>query len=739
MNSALQLVQDLTLEEKISMLSGDMEFYRGMHALIKEDCYHNKPFLAAANKRLGIPGLAFVDGPRGVVLKGGATCFPVTMARGATWNPQLEERVGEVIGKELRALGGNLFGGVCINLLRHPSWGRAQETYGEDPMHVGILGAALTRGVERHALACVKHFAANSIENARFQVNVNISKRALHEMYLPHFKRCIDAGASAVMTAYNSVNDAWCGENRELLVDILKDRWKFTGFVLSDFVFGVRDPKKSKENGLDLEMPFSMVWGSNLLDLVKCGEISESQLDSSLVRLITPQLGLSNGDNYKKNLLENFDHRAIAKEAACQGMVLLKNSNQVLPLSKSDEIVVLGKLADTPNLGDRGSSDCRPDYVITPLEGLRNLARSNIQHFENIDNAEICHSVSKADSVIVVVGYTYLDEGEHIEPPQLSDFARQIPPPPAISWIFTNSFTKNLWPKINKKILRYKDKKNKKNNPSGKSRLGKGGDRISLGLSEKDVHLIEQACLLNDRVVVAVMSGSAVTMEEWRDFPQGILMMWYPGMEGGNAFAELVFGDRTPSGKLPFVIPKYSKQLPSFDKDAKEITYDLWHGYRKLDADNNIPAFPFGFGLSYNEYTYTDIKVSSESVYADEVIQITLSIFNNGQFKGEEVVQIYVNVPCSSVDRPSSELKAFKRVAVEAMSSTTTSIDIYVHDLAYFDEESDNFVVEPTDYILTAARFAGDPDGISVSVSVLERSGKPLVSSTQKPVAIKSS
>ena len=167
------------------------------------------------------------------------------MARGAAWDVELEERIGDVIGRELRALGGNFFGGICINLLRHPAWGRAQETYGEDPYHLGELGAALTRGVQRHVMACAKHFAFNSMENARFTVDVQISPRALHEIYLPHFKRVVDEGVAAVMSAYNSVNGEWCGQNQMLLTDILKEQWGFEGFVLTDFMFGMRDAQKA--------------------------------------------------------------------------------------------------------------------------------------------------------------------------------------------------------------------------------------------------------------------------------------------------------------------------------------------------------------------------------------------------------------------------------------------------------------------------------------------------------------
>jgi beta-glucosidase len=210
-------VDGLTLDEKLWCLDGDEEFWPGLirmagrpAAQVAGAGYQGRPYFAAQLSRVDFPGIAFSDGPRGVVI-GANTCFPVSMARGATWDPDLEERIGEAIGIELRASGATLFGGVNVNLLRHPAWGRAQETYGEDPHHVGEMGAALARGVQRNAMACVKHFALNSIENARFQVDVRADERTLHEVYLPHFKRVIDEGVACVMSAYNSVNGAWCG------------------------------------------------------------------------------------------------------------------------------------------------------------------------------------------------------------------------------------------------------------------------------------------------------------------------------------------------------------------------------------------------------------------------------------------------------------------------------------------------------------------------------------------------
>ncbi|MEX1324316.1 MAG: glycoside hydrolase family 3 N-terminal domain-containing protein, partial [Synechococcaceae cyanobacterium] len=215
------LLAQLSMAEKLALLDGDTPFWAGMIDIATRDASHRHPWPAAQVPRLGLAGLQFVDGPRGVCLEGGATTFPVPMARGATWDPELEERIGEAIALEARSFGANWVAAVCVNLLRHPGWGRAQETYGEDPVHVGVMGAAISRGLQRHALACVKHFALNSIDSSRFLVDVRASPRVLHELYLPQFRACVEAGAASVMSAYNRVNGIWCGEHPWLLEGIL--------------------------------------------------------------------------------------------------------------------------------------------------------------------------------------------------------------------------------------------------------------------------------------------------------------------------------------------------------------------------------------------------------------------------------------------------------------------------------------------------------------------------------------
>ncbi len=339
-DAARELVAVMTPEERLWCLDGDLPGLTGLMFIGLEDGYHRAPFHGAVVERLGLPGIAFADGPRGSVLSN-STCFPVSMARGATWDPELEERVGVAIGAELRASGATLTGAVCVNVLRHPAWGRAQETYGEDPFLVGELGAAFTRGLQHHVMACVKHYACNSMENARFRVDITVDEVALHEVYLPHFRRIVDEGVASVMSAYNKVNGAWCGESRELLTDILRDEWGFEGFVISDWVWGLRDAGRSLTAGLDIEMPARLVRAHHLRAALENGEASWDDVDTAVVRLVSTLLRFDDvlsAPAPPSTIIGSPEHRELAREVASRSIVLLRNEpvgdGPVLPVRR---------------------------------------------------------------------------------------------------------------------------------------------------------------------------------------------------------------------------------------------------------------------------------------------------------------------------------------------------------------------------------------------------------------------
>ena len=698
---ARDLRDRLSLDEKISLMHGLLPIWRGLAEMTAPNGYSSRVWPAGEIARLGVPGIRFSDGPRGIILDG-ATTFPVSMARGATFDPDLEERVGDAIGRELRALGGNYFGGVCINLLRHPAWGRAQETYGEDPELLGAMGAALTRGVQRHVMACVKHYALNSMENARFKVDVTISARALHEIYLPHFRRVVAEGVASVMSAYNSVNGEWAGQNRALLTDILKDAWGFDGFVVTDFIFGMRDARTAALAGQDVEMPFALLFARDLKGLVERGEVAAERIDDAALRVLRQQVRFGQGrdpGDYAPEVVGCEAHRKLARETAEKSIVLLKNEGGLLPLEGVRRVAVIGRLADLPNTGDGGSSNTRPAYVVTPLEGLRAGLAGDfvIDHDDGSDPARAAALAEHADVALVVAGYTHADEGEYIPPDIFAAFVPNFPPPGPDDMAFVQAMQAG-------------------NMDPG---LALGGDRERLTLHPRDEALIQAVTAANPKTVVAVMAGSAVIMEAWRERAAAILMLWYPGMEGGHALADVLIGRVNPSGRLPCVFPARVEDLPAFDRNATAITYDLWHGYRKMERDGASPAFPFGFGLSYARFEYANLRLTKTRLSPYEALEATLDVTNVSDRPGQEVVQLYVAAIGSKVERAPKELKAFARVALAPGETRAVRLAAPVADLAYYDEGGAGWVVERIAYAAMVGRHSLDPDAFRTTFTVV--------------------
>jgi beta-glucosidase len=682
---ARALVAAMTPDELLECLDGDLDFWPGLADMIGGG-YHEHTYAGAACARLGIPGIAFSDGPRGVVV-GQATCFPVSMARAATWDPDLEERIGDAIGRELRRVGANLYGGVCVNLLRHPAWGRAQETYGEDPVLLGEMGAALTRGAQRSVMACVKHFALNSMENARFTVDVTVDDRVLHEVYLAHFERIVAEGVASVMSAYNSVNGEWCGQHRALLTDILREQWGFAGFVISDFVSGTRSGARSVRAGLDIEMPFRMVRHQLLRDELAAGEITHDELSASVERTVAALLRFQHViDDSATIVVDDAAHAALAREAAARSIVLLTNDG-VVPCPTPRRVVVVGRLAAEQNLGDRGSSRVFPATVVTPWDGLR--ARFGADQTEYDDGSDLARAASLAagaDLVVLVVGMTHLDEGEYIGLDSGPDLRALYPPQTPD----TNELLQAAFARVS---------------GSGQERaMGTGGDRQSLRLHDTDEALIRAVSAANPHTVIAVMSGSAVVMP-WVDLPAATLMLWYPGQEGGNALADVIAGDVPPSGRLPFTIPVDESDLPFFDRHATEITYDRWHGYTKLQHDGVRPAFAFGSGL-----TYTTFEISAAAwVDTGDDLELAVTVTNTGDRSGSHVVQVYAGLPGSSVERAERLLVGFARTAEIAPGQrSTVRVTVLRRRLGVWRPEHQAWWIEPGEYRFEVSHSSAD-------------------------------
>ncbi len=632
------ILADMTLAEKLDQM-------HGIGFLPVDGLWHT-----ANNERLGIPGFRMVDGPRGVgILAGTATAFPVGMARGATWDLLLEERVGEANGREVRAKGGSVLLAPTINILSHPRWGRAQETYGEDPHHLGRMGVAFIRGAQRHVVASAKHFALNNIENTRYWVNVSVDERSLREIYLPHFRMAVQEGhVGSVMSAYNRVNGYYCSGNFPLLSRILKDEWGFKGFVVSDWFFGTWSSVESALAGLDIEMPAPIFFGNRLLAAVEAGAVPEETIDGAVRRILRVKFCFdldTNSPEPNPEEMATEEHAALALEVARKAIVLLKNDG-VLPLDREsiESVVVVGELADTPNHGDKGSSTVDPPYVITPLEGIRNRAgglRVDYVMGNPLSEDDLA-AIAAADAAIVVAGLTAEEEGEAIVP-------------------------------------------------------GKG-DRVNLRLPAGQEELIASVADLNPRTIVVLEGGSVITLESWLPRVDALLMAWYPGQEGGNAIADVLFGDVNPSGRLPSTWPRSEADLPAFINDQSQVEYGYYHGYLLVDREGIEPRFPFGYGLSYTSFEYGNLTLSESLLSPDRTLKIGVDVTNTGAYAGEEVVQLYVSCEGSRVDRPVKVLKGFEKVHFEPGETRRVLFDLAEEDLAFYDVEVGDWEIESISY-----------------------------------------
>ncbi|WP_299766019.1 glycoside hydrolase family 3 C-terminal domain-containing protein [uncultured Dokdonia sp.] len=673
---AKELVSQMTLEEKIQQMYG--ESYGGgmtkfvINAVLKERFPH---VYVGKNDRLGIPPWVLSDGPRGARVLDkeidAVTTFPVGMARGATWNPALEYEVNKVISSEMRANRVNYGATPCINILRHPGWGRAQETYGEDPWLMGEFGVAAVKGLEKNnIMACPKHFVLNSIDNSRWIVDVKVDERTLREVYLPHWKKIIQEGKPAsIMSAYNSVNGDFCAENKYLLTDILKNEWEFDGFITTDWVFGLYDGVKGIQAGLNVEMPFQQAYTSDVIETaITNGEITEKQIDQLVIESLATRLKyalVNDQDKYPHSVIGKASSIDLARSVAEESMVLLKNEN-VLPFKKErgKKIAVIGRIADIENTGDRGSSNATPMYVETPYEGIKKYqeALGNEVIFNDGSDIETAKQIaSEADEVILIVGFTHEDEGEYI--------------------IFSRD-----------KMLEAAENGKPTDNTSF------GGDRVDLRLLHSDENLIKTIAPVNKQLAIVYIGGSAIDMSSWEDQVPTILFSWYSGMEGGSALANILYGDVSPSGKLPFSIAKNVKDYPYFTPYTKEITYDYYHGYTLFDKAHIETAYPFGYGLSYTQFKYDSLQVKQSSLSIDDSLSITVQIRNEGTIPSKDVAQMYIGFKNSKVDRPVKLLRDFKKISILPKETKGVELQIPIKDLAWYNPETKSWEIEHMEY-----------------------------------------
>ncbi len=610
-------------------------------------------YYAGGDKELAIPPFKMVDGPRGA-RAGTATAFPVAIGRAATFDVELERRVGLAMGLEVAAKGGNVILAPTINLLRHPGWGRAQETYSEDPFHMGAMAVSFISGAQNHVLTSPKHFALNNLEMTRFELSANIDARSLHEVYLPHFKRSVQEGAAgSIMSAYNKMNGIYCGEQPVLLTEILRDDWGFTGFVESDWFLGTRSTAAAINAGMDIEMPAAYRYSDeNIQQALDSGELNEETIHRNARRAVYQKIAwrLSDMEVPEEGVVECEEHISLAREVAEKSFVLLKNDG-ILPLEDVSglKIAIVGDLADTINLGDKGSSFVTSSQVSTPLDGLRAFVKNaTVQYFKSDDDLKL---LSEFDVSIVVAGLTYVEEGEFI-PTQQQE--------------------------------------------SEGGDLARGGDRATLALPDHQLTLIDSVARSSNKTVVLLEGGSAIQVTDWLDSVAALLMVWYPGREGGVAIANILFGQVSPSGKLPVSFPKAMNQLMDWDVNALDVNHDLLHGYRYLDHHEHNPAFPFGFGLGYTSFNLHELHVERDAAS----FKVKVNVTNTGGRPGAEIVQLYIECSGSDVFRVPRELKGFGRVYMEPGETVELALEIADSDLSYYDMDKHDWVLEACQYEL---------------------------------------
>lgn len=623
------------------------------------------------------------------------------------------------MGKELRALGGNYFGGVCVNLAPNPKWGRLQESYGEDPLLVGSFGAALSRGVAHHAMACVKHFALNSMENQRFTTDVKCEEGVLHEAFLPHFRQTLEeGGAESIMSAYNSVNGEWCGDNKNLLNGVVRDTWGYRDVVItSDWMWGTRDAPKSIAAGLDVEMPLSSVRAFHLKKALRTGKADWADVDRIVKRLLRAQLKLYS--RIATNAAPSVDdvpgcdlHQSLSKRVASEGMVLLKNSigassDTLLPLKNTKRILVVGQLAVSEQTGDRGSSNLAAPKVVTPLEGIKAQHGVTVTYLDGSDLAAVESASADADVVFVLVGYTGIDEGEYVstfDPKLLATVFPYVFPHYLVAKGFTYVMDKmlDIYSKFSGGLP--------------------GGDRSTLRLRAADECLINaMAEFAGSKMVLGIeSSGPVVLSKSVRERTAAILHTGYAGSQFGNALRDVLFGQAEPAGRLAYGWTESELDVADIDMNAASVTYDRFWGYRLQQQRGVRPAFPFGFGLGYGRFHVDADELRIPNSVKDRFFDVQVTVRNRSNFKSSDVVQIYGG---KAQDRSARDyervLLGFARTRYLAQDeSETITVRCRLDPLARWVSSQGGFEVDAGSYAILVSRYEGDDQSHSRTVQL---------------------
>ncbi|MBB3945178.1 beta-glucosidase [Rhizobium skierniewicense] len=797
------ILTQMTLEEQVSLLAG-------------ADFWTTVPV-----ERLGVPKIKVTDGPNGARGAGSlvagvkATCFPVAIALGATWNPELVKRMGVALAGQAKSKGASVLLAPTVNIHRSGLNGRNFECYSEDPLLTADLAVAYIQGVQSKGIAAtIKHFAGNESEIERQTMSSDIDERSLREIYLLPFERAVKkAGVMAVMSSYNRLNGTYTSEHDWLLSTVLREEWGFDGIVMSDW-FGSHSTAATVNAGLDLEMPGpTRDRGEKLVQAVKNGEVKAETVREAARRILTllERVGaFETAPDLTESSLDLPEDRALIRQIGAEGAVLLKNEG-VLPLAKTtlDSIAVLGPNAAEARVMGGGSAQIAAHYTISPLQGIKAaLSNANSVHHAigcsnnrliNVFSGDMhvdyfkgrklegcpVHSEPAAKgeffwfdlpspdldpasfSARIIASFVPAESGEHIFGMTNAGLAKLYVDGKLVvngydDWTPGDNYfgTANTEQRqaveleagrsytlaieycspadttdgIHLTAIRFGVEK-----PLGDAAIedavakaaacdvailfvGREGQWDTEGLDLPDMRLpgrqeelIEKVAAVNSNTVVVLQTGGPVEMP-WLDKVQAVLQMWYPGQELGNAVADVLFGDVEPGGRLPQTFPKSLSDNSAVTDNPRvypgqdgHVRYDegVFVGYRHHDSHGVEPLFPFGFGLGYTQFAWSDAKASSSQM-GEDGITVTLDVTNTGARKGSEVVQLYVRPLGSSVSRPDKELRAFAKLELEPGETKTATLKVSVRDLSFFDVDAKAFRSEAGDYELVLAANAAD-------------------------------
>lgn len=694
----------MTLQEKIAMI----------HAQSK--------FSTPGCPRLGIPELWLSDGPHGVRMEfvwdtwdhagwtnDSCTAYPALTCLAATFNPELAFQYGNAIGQEARFRKKDVILGPGVNIYRTPLSGRNFEYMGEDPYLSSRMVVPYIKGMQQNGVAaCVKHFALNNQEKNRDKINVEVSDRALHEIYLPAFKAAVqEGGVWAVMGSYNKFRGQYCTHNEILVNQILKKDWGFDGVMMTDWG-SAHDTEEAARNGLDLEMGSwtnGLTWGLSsaydnyylaqpFLEKIRNGELPESLLDEKVRRVLRLCYRTNMDRNRPYGCKLTPEHTAIARQVAEEGIVLLKNDNNFFPIEKEryQKIAIIGENAIKKLSLGGGSSELKPQKEISPLQGMQE--KYGKEH------------------IIFTLGYA---SGE-------PNYSNELP-----SGLNADSLVQEAL-KVAKEadVVLFFGGLNK-----NYTQDCEGDDRLSMDLPFGQNELIEKIIQVNPNTGIILISGNAVSMP-WLDDIKGLIQSWYLGSQAGTATANVVCGDVNPSGKLPFSIPVklednsahyYGEESYPGINNTQYYKDDILVGYRWYDTKKIKPQFPFGYGLSYTTFLYGKAQTDKKEYQAGESIKISFTLKNTGNRPGAETVQLYMSQKKPSVIRPIKELKSFQKIHLEADEEQLVEMEIPVQSFAFYDKANSKWKLEEDSYTLHIASSSRNIQS-SVTIKITDSADK---------------